>query len=1005
MLALPVRAFRQRWLVVTLALVLLFVLVSGIPSASVQAVSSNVVISQVYGGGGNSGATYKYDFVELYNLGAAPVDLSTWSVQYASATGSTWQVTPLTGSIAPGKYYLVQEAKGSGGTLDLPTPNATGTILMAAGAGKVALVSNSTALSGTCPTGGAIVDFVGFGGANCSETTPTAVLSNTTGALRTPSSQDTDNNASDFYVGYVDPRNSTKDGPPFVSSTAPANSTGVAVNSNIIVYFNEPVNAAAGWYNIACTISGTHAATVTGGPGTFTLDPTTDFVQSEQCTVTVTAAKITDQDAFDPDDGMPADYVRTLSTVAPANFAYIHDIQGAGHISPKNGTTVATSGIVTAKKADGFFMQDPAPDTNPATSEGIYVYTKSKPTVNPGDNVMVTGQVSEYRSSSAPGNLTLTEITGPTVDVRSTGNTLPAATLVGTGGRVPPTTVFEDDAVAGDVEVGNTFDQNSDGLDFYESLEGMLVQINNPVVVGPSNSYWEVPVLPDGGANASVRTPRGGIVARSGDFNPERMVIDDEVLKANGIATVNLNVKDSLNGPVVGPLYYDFGLFMVELTGLPSVTSGGLTKESAPAAPAYQLSIGTFNVENLAPGDSQTKYNTLAGMIVNNLKSPDILAVEEIQDNNGTADDGTVDASMTYAKLIAAIKTAGGPTYQYRQINPVDGEDGGAPGGNIRQGFLFNPARGVGFTDKPGGTSTAAVTVQPGPTLSFNPGRIDPTNGAFTDSRKPLAGEFTFKGDKVFVIANHFNSKGGDSPLFGHFQPPQLLSQAQRIQQAQVVHNFVDSILTQDSKANIVVLGDLNDFQFAPPLLTLKGSPAVLNDLIETLPENQRYSYVYEGNSETLDHILIGNSTLARPYQYQVVHVNSEFWDQASDHEPQVARLCVDATLPKAVATPNVLWPANHNLVNIKVTVGDNADPNPSVQFLSVTSNEPDNGLGDGDTPNDIVRVDDFNFQLRAERSGTGPGRVYTIKYQVSDACGNSGTVSASVTVPHDLAK
>src|SRR5665811_1497526 len=162
---------------------------------SVAAASTSVVISQVYGGGGNSGAVYKNDFIELYNLGSATVDITGWTVQYASATGSSWQKTALAGTVEPGHYYLVQEAAGAGGTTSLPTPNATGSIAMAAGSGKVALANNATTLTGSCPTG--VVDFVGYGTANCSETSPTATLSNTTAALRKGNGAiDTDNTVS-----------------------------------------------------------------------------------------------------------------------------------------------------------------------------------------------------------------------------------------------------------------------------------------------------------------------------------------------------------------------------------------------------------------------------------------------------------------------------------------------------------------------------------------------------------------------------------------------------------------------------------------------------------------------------------------------------------------------------------------------------------------------------------------------------------------------------------------
>jgi endonuclease G len=174
------------------------------------AVPGSVVISQVYGGGGNSGATLKNDFIELINHSDTPIDLSGWSVQVASATASVWSVTPLTNFILqPGQYYLVQEAAGAGGTVNLPTPDATGTITMSATGAKVALVSNSTTLTGACPVSGAIIDFVGYDGANCSEGSPTPALTNTTAALRKlDGCLDTNNNASDFNIGSPNPRNS-----------------------------------------------------------------------------------------------------------------------------------------------------------------------------------------------------------------------------------------------------------------------------------------------------------------------------------------------------------------------------------------------------------------------------------------------------------------------------------------------------------------------------------------------------------------------------------------------------------------------------------------------------------------------------------------------------------------------------------------------------------------------------------------------------------------------------
>lgn len=175
-----------------------------------QASSNGLVISQVYGGGGNSGATLRNDFVELFNAGTAPVSLAGWSVQYASATGSTWQVTPLTAvTLQPGQYYLVQQAAGTGGTASLPTPDATGNVAMAGGSGKVALVNQSTALSGATPSGTQLVDLVGYGSAGAFEGSgATPALTNTTAALRAQNGcTDTNNNSADFSAAVPTPRN------------------------------------------------------------------------------------------------------------------------------------------------------------------------------------------------------------------------------------------------------------------------------------------------------------------------------------------------------------------------------------------------------------------------------------------------------------------------------------------------------------------------------------------------------------------------------------------------------------------------------------------------------------------------------------------------------------------------------------------------------------------------------------------------------------------------------
>jgi hypothetical protein len=357
----------------------------------------------------------------------------------------------------------------------------------------------------------------------------------------------------------------------------------------------------------------------------------------------------------------------------------------------------------------------------------------------------------------------------------------------------------------------------------------------------------------------------------------------------------------------------------------------------------------------------------------------------EIQDNSGATNNGIVDADVTIGLLISAIQTAGGPAYQFRSINPVNGQDGGEPGGNIRQGFLFNPAR-VAFVDRPGGTSTAPTTViagASGPELSFSPGRIDPANPAFNSSRKPLAGEFTFNGHRLFLIANHFNSKGGDDPLFGRFQPPVLASEAQRIQQAEAVRGFVQSILAVDASAKVVVLGDLNDFEFSTPLGILKSAP--LNDLVETLAPEERYTYVFEGNSQVLDHVLVSNS-LMPGVEYDVVHTNSEFVVQASDHEPEVARLFLppaDRTPPTTAASatpaPNANgW--NNTPVTVVLSASDEGSGVLSISYSTSTVSPTGTSLGGGSVGGAAA-----SFVVSAQ--GTT-----TVTYRATDNAGNVET-------------
>jgi predicted extracellular nuclease len=781
--------------------VLVAVGVAGLSFAApaLAAPSTDVLIGEVYGGGGNSGATLTSDFIELTNAGAAAASLDGWSVQYLPASpsaSSKWQVTPLAGSVAPGARYLAAESTGAGGTVALPTPDATGSIALAAGAGTVALVHSTTALTcltaADCTADTTIHDLVGYGAATVRETSPAPAASNTTSVARTGA--DSDDNSADFAAGEPTPTNTKGE---------------------------------------------------TQGGGT------------------------------------------------PPVTARIHDIQGTTRISPLKGQKVGgVTGIVTALRtfgsARGFWFTDPQPDSDPSTSEGLFVFTGSTtPKVAVGDAVNVSGTVSEYYQDDPNNSIyqSTTELTGPQWTIVSSGNLLPAPTVV-TANTVPNALAPQP---GGNIE-GLALDPAKYALDFWESHEGEVVSVNNARVVGPTTAYDELYVTTKPYQNP---TERGGT-----DYTGYNQA-NTGVLKVESLIPFAerpfpvVNTGDTLTGTTSGPVeYVEFGGYTLEASVLGDVKNGGIQKEVTRKQRPDELAVATYNVENLSAVDSQDKFDQLAHGIVDNLSSPDIVTLEEIQDNNGANGngDGVVVADQTLQRFTDAIVAAGGPRYALREIDPQDLKDGGQPGGNIRVGFLFNPNR-VSFVDRPDGDATTAVSVvkQRGqPHLSISPGRVDPTNDAWQDSRKPLAGEFVFRGQTVFVIANHFNSKGGDQPTHGRYQPPTRSSEVQRGKQAQVLRGFVDQLLAADRNANVIVAGDLNDYQFSPALQTLTAG-GKLKDLMNTLPVRERYSYVYEGNSQVLDHIL--TSRAASNVDYDVVHINSEFAVQASDHDPQIIRL------------------------------------------------------------------------------------------------------------------
>jgi len=575
----------------------------------------------------------------------------------------------------------------------------------------------------------------------------------------------------------------------------------------------------------------------------------------------------------------------------------IYEIQGVAQTSPLVGDSVTTSGIITAVDSNGFYLQDPAGDSELATSDGIFVFTSSRPAVAVGNEVQVEGTVSEFTPGGADtGNLSITQISGsPTITTVSTGNPLPEAVIIGEGERVPPSENIDDDAF-------DRFDPRTDGIDFFESLEGMRVTAQEVVAVAGTNRFGEIFGVVDDGENASGLSDRGTLNISPDDFNAERIQIDEDADILPGFRLPLVDTGASL-GDVTGVISYDFGNFQIQPTEPFTVTDSRLQPETSNLTPTVdQLAVASYNVLNLDPNDTDGdtdiadgRFNAIAQDIANNLKSPDIIGLQEIQDNDGSVNSEVTAANVTLKTLADAIATAGGPTYEFID-NPFIGDDtnGGEPGGNIRTAFLYNPE----CVDLVEGSVKTVTDPQEQQTNPDNP---------FFNSRLPLAADFEFNDQTVTVVDNHFSSKGGSAPILGVEQPFEERQEDptvngsldQRRAQADAVNNFVKGILTDNPDANVVVVGDLNEFEFVSPLENILGEN--LTNLTETLPEDERYTFIFQGNSQALDHILVSDN-LAKGAEFDEVHVNTEFAEtnqRASDHDPILAQLTLER--PKGI--------------------------------------------------------------------------------------------------------
>ena len=641
------------------------------------------------------------------------------------------------------------------------------------------------------------------------------------------------------------------------------------------------------------------ASAVLGGVGATYLSAEVNEVSAAEVkTEVVTPATTTDKN-----EGTPAGATTSAAQVtAPKEVKNIGEVQGESHESPLVGKEVVINNVVVTKTdKTGFYVQDKVSDNNPRTSDAVYVASAEK--VESGDLLKVQGTVKEgymeeysvrpgQTFKKPAGSLTVTQIIN--------------ATITKLGKADLPKALNISEKMPKDI-VDNTptkYNPETEALDYWESLEGMRVEVTKPKVTGPQYK-GDIYVLP-GDYKGQKLNNIGGVNLRPGVQNTEVLPItvgNSFVAKA----------KDYFNENITGVVTYKNKTYKIDpidpnaLKGL--LQDGGLKREVSKIYPSEdKLTIASYNIENFSANNKghdetpEEKVDKIANSFIKEVHSPDIITLIEVQDNNGGVNDGTVDGVKSGEKLAQRIKSLGGPDYKYTEIAPVDGKDGGKPGANIRVAYLYNPKRVTLIGKEKGGSEEAARFVNGH--LEKNPARIDPKSVHFEKVRKSLAAEFEFKGERIVVIANHLKSKLGDDAIYGSNQPSVENTKAKRIEEAKILNAFIKEGLRQNPNLKFVLTGDFNDFEFSDSVKTIVG-----NELVNLMAEHEqgdRYSYFYRGSNQSLDNILISKN-IKDKVVFSPVHINASFMEEhgrASDHDPVVVQ--IDFSKPAAPVSPEV---------------------------------------------------------------------------------------------------
>lgn len=892
--------------------------------------STHLVISQVYAGAGCSTAgcsSYQNDFVEIFNPTNLPVNLNGWAIQCASSSGAQWQVTPLTNfSLQPGQYYLVSQFFSANGVNPLPAPDATGSFNLSESGGRVVLTNSTVALTGSCPSTSQIVDLMGYGSANCSESSSAPAPGPTTSLTRKSGGcKDTDNNSNDFDLLAPAPRNINTAVNICPVITISINDVSLTEGNSGTTLFNFTVSLSSpapdGGVSFSIATANNTATVLNNDYVAKSLVSQSIPVGSNTYTFTVTVngdAVIEGNESFfvNLSNVIGANILdgQGLGTILTDDYAgtSIATVQGNGNSSPLVNQVVQVQGIVTGIKSNGFFIQTPDDrvDSDPATSEGIFVFTSSFPTTTRGNEVVVTGTVAEFLPINDPGSQPLTEIVGPTITLISTGNTLPTPIVL------------------------SSTDLLVNSVSNIERFEGMRVQVNSLTCTAPSsgtiNDILGTGVISgyfygvitgtarpfrEAGAHVSDVLPAGSPAnVPRWDGNPEILGIDSKA--QSGSTALDVSTGAVITS-LIGPLDYTKRYYTIDTDPglLPGITNNSPVFTPARAATTGECSMASINMQRFFDSTSVSNDPAVTGTAFNNrlkkaslairnvLNYPDVIAVSEVENLS------TLQAIATKVNADAIAASQPDPLYL---AYLVEGND--------------NTGLDLGYLVKSSKITTLSVSqIGNGTNFTFPDNGLSyplfdmPPLVLFASISKPGCTPISFT-----IVNNHLLSLNNiTDPTTGSFV------RAKRKAQSEFLANYLQSRQTTDPTEKIICLGDFSAYSlndgYVDVMGTIKGSPAASNQVVaasadlvnpdlinltDSISASERYSYLSTGSAHAQDHVLITQSIATQVAGYSIARLGADFSlslfsdntrpERLTDHDVPVAYFNFQCSGPSA---------------------------------------------------------------------------------------------------------